>query len=44
MVRGRPSKEAAMDHHVGIDLSLELSGLCVLNAGGKVVREAKMAS
>jgi transposase len=33
-----------MDHHVGIDVSLELSSLCVLDAGGKVVREAKVAS
>ncbi len=30
-----------MEHHVGIDVSLQLSSLCVLNADGKVVREAK---
>ena len=33
-----------MDHHVGIDVSLELSSLCVLDAAGKAVREAKVAS
>ena len=33
-----------MEHHVVIDVSLELSSLCVLDATGKVVREAKVAS
>jgi transposase len=33
-----------MEHHVGIDVSLELSSLCVLDAAGRVVREAKVAS
>lgn len=33
-----------MEHHVGIDVSLELSSLCVLDAAGKVVRETKVAS
>ena len=33
-----------MEHHVGIDVSLELSSLCVLDASGKVIREAKVAS
>ena len=33
-----------MDHHVGIDVSLQMSSLCVLDAAGKVVREAKVAS
>lgn len=33
-----------MEHHVRIDVSLELSSLCVLDAAGKVVREAKVAS
>ncbi len=28
-----------MEHHVGIDVSLELSSLCVLDAAGKVVRD-----
>ena len=35
---------ATMEHHVGIDVSLELSSLCVLDAAGKVVREAKVPS
>jgi transposase len=33
-----------MEHHVGIDVSLELSSLCVLYVTGKVIREAKVAS
>ena len=33
-----------MEHHVGIDVSLESSSLCVLDATGKVIREAKVAS
>jgi transposase len=33
-----------MEHHTGIDVSLELSSLCVLDATGKVIREAKVAS
>ncbi len=33
-----------MEHHVGIDVSLELSSLCVLDTARKVVREAKVAS
>ena len=33
-----------MEHHVGIDVSLELSSLCVLDATGNVIRETKVAS
>ena len=33
-----------MEHHVGINVSPELSSLCVLDAIGKVIREAKVAS
>lgn len=33
-----------MDHYVGIDVSLELSSVCILDATGKIVREAKVAS
>ena len=33
-----------MEHHVGIDVSLELSSLCLVDATGKVIREAKVAS
>jgi hypothetical protein len=28
-------REAVMEHHVGIDVSLELSSLCVLDETGK---------
>src|SRR5260370_28637641 len=33
-----------MEHYLGMDVSLELSGGCVLDAAGRVVREAKFAS
>src|SRR3954466_11386806 len=33
-----------MDHYVGIDISLELSRMCVVDATGWIVREAKVAS
>jgi transposase len=33
-----------MDHYAGIDVSLECSSLCVVDAKGKIVREAKVAS
>ena len=33
-----------MDHYVGIDVSLELSSVCVVDAAGRIVREAKVAS
>jgi transposase len=33
-----------MDHYVGIDVSLEQSSVCVVDAGGRIVREAKVAS
>ena len=33
-----------MDHYVGIDVSLKESSVCVVDAGGRIVREAKVAS
>ena len=33
-----------MEHSIGIDVSLERSSVCVVDATGKVVREAKVAS
>ena len=33
-----------MDYYVGIDVSLEASSLCVVDASGKIVREAKVSS
>ena len=33
-----------MDHYAGIDVSLELSSVCVVDAAGRIVREAKVAS
>ena len=33
-----------MEHYVGIDVSLELSSVCVVDAKGKIVRETKVTS
>ncbi len=33
-----------MDYYVGIDVSLELSSVCILDAAGRIVKEAKVAS
>ena len=33
-----------MDHYLGIDVSLERSSVCVVDATGRIVREAKVAS
>ncbi|MFC7738901.1 hypothetical protein ACFQX4_24595, partial [Roseomonas sp. GCM10028921] len=34
----------AMGHFVGVDVSLELSSVCVVDATGQVVKEAKVPS
>ena len=33
-----------MEHYAGIDVSLESASLCVVDATGRIVRKAKMAS
>jgi transposase len=33
-----------MDHYAGIDVSLEVSSVCIVDAAGKIVREGKVAS
>ena len=33
-----------MEHYAGIDVSLELSSVCVVDAQGKIVKEAKVSS
>jgi transposase len=33
-----------MEHFAGIDVSLKDSSICVLDAAGRIVREAKVAS
>jgi hypothetical protein len=33
-----------VEHCVGIDVSLELSSVCVVDGRGKIVKEAKVAS
>jgi transposase len=33
-----------MDYYAGIDVSLEASGVCVVDGAGKIIREAKVLS
>jgi transposase len=33
-----------MDYYAGIDVSLEHSSVCILDASGRIIREAKVAS
>ena len=33
-----------MENYAGIDMSLELSSVCVVDAQGKILKEAKVAS
>ena len=33
-----------MEHYAGIDVSLELSSVCIVDTLGKIVKEAKVAS
>ena len=33
-----------MEYHAGIDVSLEASTVCVVDASGKIMREAKVLS
>ena len=33
-----------MEHYAGIDVSLERSSVCVVDASGRIVREAKVPS
>src|SRR4029078_6085668 len=37
-------RSTSMEHFAGIDVSLELSSVCVVDAPGKIVKEAKVAS
>src|SRR6266446_10202008 len=37
-------RRTAMEHHAGIDVSLELSSVCVVDSQGKIVKEAKVTS
>jgi len=42
--RSKHQGETTMDQYAGIDVSLEYSSVCVVDASGKVVREAKVVS
>lgn len=32
------------EHHAGLDVSLKLSSMCIIDAQGAILREAKVAS
>src|SRR5690242_19583265 len=40
----RHHRGTAVEHYAGIDVSLERSGVCVVDATGRIIREAKVAS
>src|SRR4028119_1739780 len=40
----RHHRGTAMEHYAGIDVSLERSSVCVVEASGRIVREAKVLS
>src|SRR5450755_483752 len=42
--RSKHHRGTTMDHYAGIDVSLECSSICVVDATGKIVREDKVAS
>src|SRR6266567_484104 len=42
--RSKHHRGTTMDHYAGIDVSLECSSVCIVDASGKIVREAKVAS
>src|SRR5579864_5035870 len=42
--RSKHHRGTTMDHYAGIDVSLEQSSVCVIDAGGKIVRGDKVTS
>ena len=38
------TQETAMEYYAGIDVSLELASVCIVDANGKVVKETKVES
>src|SRR6266852_1313136 len=42
--RSKHRGETTMNHYAGIDVSLECSSVCVVDANGKILREARVAS
>src|SRR3712207_7784526 len=44
LFRSKHHRGTTMEHFAGIDVSLELSSVCVVDATGRIVREAKVAS
>src|SRR6201998_1313595 len=42
--RSKHHRGTTMEHYAGIDVSLESASICVVDASGRIVREAKVAS
>jgi transposase len=40
----KPQEGTTMDQYAGIDVSLESSSICIVDAQGKIIKEAKVAS
>jgi transposase len=43
-LRSKHHRGTTMNHYAGIDVSLECSSVCVVDANGRILREAKVAS
>jgi transposase len=44
LIGHKHQKGAAMDHYAGLDVSLEETAICVIDASGRIVREMRAAS
>src|SRR3990172_13122397 len=44
LARSKHHRGTTMEHYAGVDVSLEQSSVCVVDADGQIVREAKVAS
>src|SRR6185436_4000365 len=42
--RSKHHRRTTMEHYAGIDVSLESSSVCLVDATGKIVREGKVSS
>src|SRR5215213_6129791 len=42
--RSKHHRGTTMDHYAGIDVSLEYSSICIVDANGKIIREGKVTS
>jgi transposase len=43
-VRAKHHRGTTVEHYAGLDVSLESTSVCIVDGGGRIVREAKLAS